>query len=233
MYEDIIQGSDEWKRIRAGKVTASRVADIIARTKSGFSASREKYAGELIAEILTGEPAERAFTNAAMQWGNDQEPHARMAYEFMHDVAVVQVAFVDHPTIRGSGASPDGVVGDDGLLEIKCPETHTHIETLRGGSVPSKYITQMMWQMACTGRKWCDFVSYDPRLPESMSLYVKRVNRDNVMIAELERDVVAFLKEVRETVDDLRRLYGHLDEVPTGTGIHNSAGRELHTMEGM
>ncbi|KQU96817.1 exonuclease [Ensifer sp. Root31] len=204
--DDMVQGTAEWHAMRLGKVTASRVADVIAKTKSGPSASRAKYAGELIAERLTGSPAER-FSNAAMAWGTEQEPEARKTYEFYRDTDVVQVAFVSHPVIGDSGASPDGLVDVDGLLEIKCPETHTHIETLLNKEVPSKYVTQMMWQMACTGRKWCDFVSYDPRLPESMRFFCRRVHRDDALIAELERDVVAFLNEVRGKVIELRRLY--------------------------
>lgn len=204
--DDIVQGSPEWHALRLGKVTASRVSDVIAKTKSGPSASRAKYAGELIAERLTGTAAER-FTNAAMSWGTDMEPEARRAYEFFRDADVKEVAFVLHPTIADSGASPDGLVNDDGLVEIKCPETHTHIETLVSQAVPSKYITQMMWQMACTGRQWCDFVSYDPRLPESMRFFCARVERDPRTISELEDEVVAFLKEVRSKVETLKRLY--------------------------
>lgn len=204
--DDMVQGTPEWHAIRLGKVTASRVADVIAKTQKGFGASRAKYAGELIAERLTGSPAER-FSNAAMAWGTEQEPEARKTYEFYRDTDVVQVAFVSHPVIGDSGASPDGLVDVDGLLEIKCPETHTHIETLLNKEVPSKYVTQMMWQMACTGRKWCDFVSYDPRLPESMRFFCRRVHRDDALIAELEKDVVAFLNEVRGKVIELRRLY--------------------------
>lgn len=204
--DDMVQGTAEWHAMRLGKVTASRVADVIAKTKSGPSASRAKYAGELIAERLTGSPAER-FTNAAMAWGTEQEPEARKTYEFYRDTDVVQVAFVSHPVIGDSGASPDGLVDVDGLLEIKCPETHTHIETLLNKEVPSKYVTQMMWQMACTGRKWCDFVSYDPRLPESMRFFCRRVHRDDALIADLEKEVVAFLNEVRGKVIELRRLY--------------------------
>ncbi|OMQ44726.1 lambda exonuclease family protein [Ensifer sp. 1H6] len=204
--DDMVQGTAEWHAIRLGKVTASRVADVIAKTKSGPSASRAKYAGELIAERLTGSPAER-FSNAAMAWGTEQEPEARKTYEFYRDTDVVQVAFVSHPVIGDSGASPDGLVDVDGLLEIKCPETHTHIETLLNKEVPSKYVTQMMWQMACTGRKWCDFVSYDPRLPESMRFFCRRVHRDDALIADLEKEVVAFLNEVRGKVIGLRRLY--------------------------
>lgn len=206
MHEEIIQGSDEWKKLRVGKVTASRVADVIAKTKSGYSTSRANYAAQLITERLTGLPTE-GFTNAAMQWGTEMEPEARSAYEFFRAEEVVQVPFVNHPTIGDAGASPDGLVGPDGLVEIKCPITATHIETLRFKQVPAKYITQMMWQMACTGRQWCDFVSYDPRMQDSMRFFCKRVHRDNEMIANLEKEVIAFLKEVREAVDDLLRQY--------------------------
>jgi putative phage-type endonuclease len=213
--EEIVQGTPEWHALRLGKVTASRVADVIAKTKSGPSASRAKYAAELIAERLTGTTADR-FTNAAMAWGTEQEPAARKTYEFYRDTDVEQVAFVLHPTIGDSGASPDGLVDVDGLVEIKCPETHTHIETLLGQAVPAKYVTQMQWQMACTGRAWCDFVSYDPRLPEPMRFFCKRVMRDDGLIAELEREVVAFLNEVRGTVAQLQRIY---DPQPADDGV--------------
>ncbi|MCW0014865.1 lambda exonuclease family protein [Rhizobium sp. BT-226] len=204
--DNIVQGTPEWHQIRVGKVTASKVADIIAKTKTGYSASRANYAAQLITERLTGLPTE-GFTNAAMQWGTENEPEARAAYEFNCVASVVEVGFVPHPTIGETGASPDGLVGDDGLVEIKCPNTATHIKTLRGGSVPGDYVTQMQWQMACTGRKWCDFVSYDPRMPESMRFFCQRVDRDDAMIADLEREVVAFLNEVRAAVIDLRRRY--------------------------
>ncbi|KQY39981.1 lambda exonuclease family protein [Rhizobium sp. Root483D2] len=214
--DNIVQGSPEWLAMRAGKVTASRVADVIAKTKTGVSASRAKYAGELIAERLTGQPAER-FTNGAMAWGTEKEPDARKAYEFYRDTDVAEVAFVPHPTIADSGASPDGLVDVEGLLEIKCPETHTHIETLLNKAVPSKYVTQMMWQMACTGRKWCDFVSFDPRLPESMQFFCQRVHRDEAVIAELEREVVVFINEVRGKVAELRRLYEPAEADPAAS----------------
>lgn len=200
------QGTEEWLAIRCGKATASRIADIVAKTKTGWGASRGNYLAELVAERLTGAPAER-FTSAAMQWGIETEAEARTAYEFYADADVVQVGFVPHPTIGDSGASPDGLVGDDGMLELKCPNTATHIDTLLGQSVPSKYIVQMQWQMACTGRKWCDFASYDPRMPESMRLFVKRVERDDGHIATLETEVATFLNEVREKVDALRFKY--------------------------
>lgn len=204
---DFEQGSADWFAIRCGRVTASRVADVIAKTKSGYSASRANYAAQLIAERLTGDVAE-SYSNAAMQWGTEQEPEARLAYEFRTDAEVEQIAFVDHPTIAMSGASPDGLVGAVGLVEIKCPNTATHIETLRGQSIPGKYETQMLWQMACTGRQWCDFVSFDPRLPENMRLFVKRLERDDARIAELEVEVTTFLTEIDATVAELTRLYG-------------------------
>ena len=203
----ISQGSAEWHAIRVGKVTASRVADVVAKTKSGWGASRANYMAELIAERLTGEAAER-FTNAAMNWGTEKEPDARAAYEFFRDASVVEIGFVEHPTIVMTGASPDGLVSDDGMVEIKCPNTATHLETLLTQTVPAKYNTQMQWQMACTGRKWCDFASYDPRLSEEMSLFVKRVERDDKTIAELEKDVSAFLAELDEKLSKLNDIYG-------------------------
>jgi putative phage-type endonuclease len=200
------QGSPEWFAERCGKVTASRVADVVAKTKSGWGASRANYMADLIAERLTGAKAE-GYINAAMQHGTDTEPQARDAYSFYADVDVVQVGFIAHPTIQMTGASPDGLVGDDGLVEIKCPSTATHIDTLLNGFVAEKYITQMMWQMACTGRKWCDFVSYDPRLPEEMRIFIKRINRDDKVIAELELNVQTFLDELDAKVAALRSKY--------------------------
>lgn len=200
------QGSPEWLALRAGKVTASRVADVIARTKTGWGASRANYMAELIAERLTGQPAP-SYSNAAMQWGTEKEPEARDYYAFITGVTVEQIAFVHHPLIPNSGASPDGLVGDDGLVEIKCPNTATHIDTLLGAVGPSKYMTQMQWQMACTGRKWCDFVSYDPRMPESMQVYVSRIDRDDDVIAVLEKDVTEFLAEVADKVAALSARY--------------------------
>tara|TARA_X000001316_G_C922015_1_gene36750 strand:- start:1299 stop:1925 length:627 start_codon:yes stop_codon:yes gene_type:complete len=200
----IEQGSPEWFAQRCGKATASRIADIIAKTKSGPAASRKNYKAQLVAERLTKDVAE-SFTNAAMQWGTDHEEEARDAYAFLHaeGLSVTKAEFVIHPSIPDSGASPDGYVGESGLVEIKCPNTATHIDTLLSGKVPSKYITQMMWQMACTGRQWCDYCSYDPRLPAHLSLFVKRVHRDDLMIAELEREVEAFLEEVTAIVKAL------------------------------
>lgn len=201
------QRTDEWFAARAGKVTASRIADVMAKLKTGKpAASRENYMADLVAERFSGMSG-GGFTNTAMQWGTDTEPQARAAYEFETGLSVVETGFVDHPSIGMSGASPDGLVGDDGLLEIKCPNTATHIETLRGGSIARKYLLQMQWQMACTERQWCDFASYDPRMPIEMQLHVTRVERDDDLIAEIAAEVTAFLNEVEETVIDLRKRY--------------------------
>lgn len=202
----IEQYSPEWHQQRLGKATASRVSDVIAKTKTGWGASRANYMAELLVERLTGVATE-GYTNAAMQHGIDTEPQARATYEFMTDNAVELVSFVDHPVIAMSGASPDGLIGTDGLVEIKCPLSSTHIETLLGAAIPGKYIAQMQWQLACTGREWCDWVSFDPRLPASMRLHVQRVMRDNEMIADLEKNVRAFLTELDAKEAALRDRY--------------------------
>lgn len=203
---DCAQGSLEWHAARAGRVTASRIADMTATIKSGWGASRANYLAELVAERLTGQVAE-SFSNAAMKWGTETEPQARAAYEFYSDASVQEVGFVIHPTIEMSGASPDGLVGDLGLVEIKAPNTSTHIETLLSGTIPAKYISQMQWQMACCQRQWCDFASFDPRLPARMQLFVKRVHADPA-IAETEKLVIDFLKEVDAKVAALTAKYG-------------------------
>ena len=207
MTEIVTQGSDVWKQLRLGKVTASRVADVIAKTKSGYSASRTNYMAQLIAERLTGVVAE-SYTNAAMQHGTETEPEARAAYEFYQSAAVEQVAFVAHPKIDQAGCSPDGLIGPDGLVEIKCPNTATHLDTLLGQAVPAKYEAQMQFQMACTGRSWCDFVSYDPRMPENMRLFVRRLARDDKRIKEIEEEIASFLLEMAVKLAALNKTYG-------------------------
>ena len=202
----IEQGSEAWHQKRLGKVTASRIADVMAKTKSGWGASRANYLSELVAQRLTG-IVQEGYTNAAMEWGKATETEARAAYSWHVNQDVELVDFVDHPAIGQSGASPDGLVGQSGLVEIKCPSTSTHIETLRGRSVPGKYVHQMQWQMACTGRTFCDFASFDPRMPDDMRLFVVRLNRDDDAIKALEAEVRVFLAEVDATVADLVRLY--------------------------
>lgn len=205
MNAPVIQGSEEWFAQRVGKVTASRLADVLAKTKSGYSTSRTNYLAELVAERLTGKVAE-GFTNSAIKWGTDCEPLARSAVEVELDVMIAETGMVPHPTIAMAGASPDGLIGPEAVLECKCPNTATHIETLLSGEAPTKYIPQMQFQMACTGRKYAIFASFDPRLPADMQLFTKRVDRDEKYIAEAEAEVIKFLAEVEETVAKLIAL---------------------------
>jgi len=198
------QRTEEWFAARCGKVTASRVADIIAKTKTGASASRDNYLAQLVCERMTGKPAE-SYSNSAMQWGTDTEPFARAAYEARMDLLVTEVGFIDHPWIVMSGASPDGLA-NEGMVEIKCPNTATHIDTLLSRTVPAKYITQIMWQMTCADRPWCDFVSFDPRLPERHQLFIKRINYDPEMVNLLENSVIQFLGDVDLKIQQLESL---------------------------
>lgn len=198
-HYDIEQGSMEWFAMRAGKVTASKIADVMSKGKGGAeSAGRRNYRAQLVAERLTGVVAE-TFTSGEMQWGISNEPAARECYEFKQSVKVKQVCFVDHPTIENAGASPDGMP-PEGNLEIKCPNTANHIDMLIKEKIDSKYIKQMQFQMACTGRPWCDFVSYDPRLDRKNQLFIKRVMRDNVMIEEINAEVHRLLSDVTSDV---------------------------------
>jgi putative phage-type endonuclease len=190
---DVQQGSEEWKTLRLGKITASRVSQVMGKSRQNFLA--------IIAAERISKQAE-SFTNAAMQWGIDTEPFAREAYEARNGVKVVQVGFCLHPTIKDAGASPDGLVGDDGLIEIKCPNTSTHVGTLIDQKAPTKYIPQIQFQLACTGRQWCDFVSFDPRIEQSF--FQIRVDRDNEYIEKMEKEVSEFLEEVDRLVNQIQ-----------------------------
>jgi putative phage-type endonuclease len=196
------QGSPEWLAARAGKVTASRISDVMA---AKTTAAYRDYRAQIVAEILTGQPQESGFTNAAMQWGTEQEKFARAEYELACDWTVDEIGIVLHPTIERGAASPDGLVSTNGLVEIKCPKTATHLQTLIDKKQPRQYENQMLWQMACTGREWVDFVSYDPRLPEDLQLFVHRFDRDNKRIEEIEAAVTQFLSEVDEMIDNIRK----------------------------
>jgi putative phage-type endonuclease len=198
------QRTDDWFAARLGKVTASRVADVIAKTKTGYGAGRANYMADLVVERLTGQKAS-SFTNAAMEWGTEQEPNAKAAYAAKTGILVEDVGFIDHPTVAMSGASPDGLA-EDGLVEIKCPNTATHLEYIFDGKPPQKYITQMQWQMACAGKPWCDFVSFDPRLPERLQLLVVRVLRDDDYIKMLEQEVTIFLQELDDKLNKLEKV---------------------------
>ena len=202
---DIQQGTPEWMQSRCGKATASRISDIVAKTKTGYSASRARYMAQLVVERITGQVAE-SYQNSAMLYGIETEPLAKAAFEVKEGLLIDAVGSIDHPTIAMSSASPDGLVGDDSLIEIKCPMTHTHIETLVDGSISKDYIDQMQWQMACTGRQFCYFVSYDNRMPSGLQLFIKRIPRDNSYIDELEKEVTKFLDEVSIKVDKLMKL---------------------------
>ena len=196
------QRSEVWFAARLGKVTASKVSDVMAKTKSGYAAVRKNYMMDLLCERLTGRKVD-TYTNAAMQRGTDLEPQARATYELITGLQVVEVGLVDHPHIPMFGASPDGLVDDDGLLEIKCPNTATHVEFIQTQKPEGKYILQMQVQMMCTGRKWCDFVSYDDRLPVSLQFAMVRIEADVKMQAEIEVEVKKFLDELKEIEVDL------------------------------
>jgi putative phage-type endonuclease len=198
------QRTDDWFAARLGKVTASRVADVIAKTKTGYGAGRANYMADLVVERLTGQKAS-SFSNAAMEWGTEQEPYARAAYAAKTGILVEEVGFIDHPTVAMSGASPDGFA-EEGLVEIKCPNTATHLEYIFDGKPPQKYVTQMQWQMACAGKPWCDFASFDPRLPERLQLLVVRVPRDDDYIKMLEQEVTIFLQELDDKLNKLEKV---------------------------
>jgi putative phage-type endonuclease len=206
--DNIEQRTVEWYAARCGKVTASRIGDLLKTLKNGnWAASRRNYAAQLVTERLTGKVTENSYTNEYMEWGTEQEPVARDKYMAHTGNMVNEVGFIDHPNIPMSGASPDGVIGDDGLLEIKCLIKANHIDILLTEDL-SKFLYQIYWQMACTGRKWCDFISYNPELPEHMRLFVKRVERDEEEIARLEWEVTDFLAEVDATTKQLQDKFG-------------------------
>jgi len=207
---NVVQGTPEWKSARAGIVTASRINDVMAKIKTGEAAARRDYRSQIVAEILTGTPQDPDYEDAVMIWGKEQEPNARSAYELAQGVMVQQVGLVLHPTLDRTGASPDGLLDDEGMgclanggLEIKCPKTATHLKYLLENRIPKEYENQMLWQMACCERAWCDFVSFDPRLPENMQLFVKRFSRSEARILEIEEEVKLFLSEV----DAMIRLF--------------------------
>lgn len=205
---EIEQRTDDWFTARLGKVTASSLYKVLAKTKTGYGADRGNYMTQLVLERVTGTKAD-SYTNAAMQWGIDQEPFARAAYEASRGVMVDEVGFIPHPTIAAAGASPDGLVGDDGMVEIKCPDSKTALECwLAENPVESKYFAQMQWQMRCADRSWCDYVVFDPRMPAKAQLFVVRVLRDDKWLADVESEVIKFLAEVDAKVAALKKIIG-------------------------
>jgi len=199
------QQTPEWMAHRLGKATGSRISDIVARTKTGYAASRDDYMFQLVVERLTGVNTP-SFSSSAMEWGVEQEQYARSAYEAQMGVLVTEVGSIDHPRIPMSSASPDGLVGDKGMVEIKCPMTKNHLNMFLGQPIAKGYKDQMMWQMAVTGRKWVDYVSFDPRCPAGLQLFIQTVERDDEYIATLESEVVKFLNEVEVKEKELRRI---------------------------
>lgn len=204
---DAVQGTQEWLDARVGKITASRLGDVMAMTKSGYAAARKNYAAELVVERLTGASSERGFVSREMQWGIDTEPEARSEYELRYDVSVEQVGLIDHPTIERAGGSPDGLIGTDGAVEIKCPNTATHIETIRTGKVTDRYWKQIQWILDCTGRLWCDYVSYDPRVRiPGLVMHVIRVHRDDAFLKTAREEVLKLDAEVEQIVAELKEI---------------------------
>jgi len=198
-----VQGTPEWLAERAGKVTASMISNVLMKPET---AGYRDYQAQLVAEILTGKPQGSDYTNAHMAFGTEMEPLARSAYEAETGFSVDEVGMCQHPTIERAGASPDGLVGNSGLVEIKCPKVSTHLAYLIAGVVPAGYKNQMMWQMACTGRNWCDFVSFRPDLPEHLQLFIVRYKRDPARILEIETAVIAFLKSVDTMINQLKEV---------------------------
>lgn len=205
----IEQNTPEWFAARAGRVTASRIEAVMAKGQSGKpSATRANYMAQLIAERLTG-VVEEGFKSKEMIRGQEVEPDARAAYAFMRDAELTPGGFVEHPSIPMAGASPDSFVDEDGLLEAKCPNTATHLDTLLGGSIDGGYLKQMQFQMACTGRKWVDFVSFDPRLPPNLQLHIRRIHRDQDFIHRMETEVRMFLADLEAKLVALKALGAH------------------------
>ena len=199
MSNIILQGTPEWLELRKGHVTASRVADIMAKTKTGPSASRQNYLIELAIQRVTG-IVEESYKNDAMIRGQEEEPKARTAYESITKTFVEEVPFVKHKTIEWFGASPDGIIkNNDGtynLLEIKNPNSATHWSYIKDGEIPTKYKIQMMAQMSCTGAQWTDFFSYDSRMPDGSRYFLARLQRDGAFIDSMEQEIKTFLEEV-------------------------------------
>ena len=199
------QQTPEWFAARLGKATGSRISDIVAKTKTGYAASRDDYMFQLVVERLTGVNTP-SYSSSAMEWGVEQEQYARSAYEAQMGVLVTEVGSIDHPRIPMSSASPDGLVSDNGMVEIKCPMTKNHLNMFLGQPIAKGYRDQMQWQMAVTDREWVDYVSFDPCCPAGLQLFIQTVERDDEYIVTLELEVMKFLNEVEIKEQELRRI---------------------------
>lgn len=208
----MLQGSEEWRRARCGSVGASDAPAVVRRTKTGYSADRESLMAVKVLERITGKPID-IYKTAAMIQGTEREPEARVMYSMVRGVEVEEIGLIQHPRIDGTHASPDGLVlvpggtAIQGLLEVKCPQPARHLDTLINEQISNDHITQMMWQLACSSYSWCDYVSYSPDFPPAMAMWIRRVHRDNARIAELEREISTFIREVDRKVEQLSLRY--------------------------
>lgn len=200
------QGSPGWHAQRAGKLTASEFHRAVARTTTGWGAERANYRAELVVARKSNGQAVPRFISDAMRWGTETQPQAQAVYELSRGLAVTECGFIDHSLIAMAGASPDGLIGDDGMVEFKCPNTATHFDLILGGPIKLAYVLQMQWQMCCTGRLWCDFVSFDPRVEERLRLHVRRQQHDPALAMQMERDAMDFLSEVDDMIQKLDRV---------------------------
>jgi YqaJ-like viral recombinase domain len=208
----MLQGTDEWRQARCGSVGASDAPRVVRRTKTGYSADRDSLMAEKVLERLTNAPVEKYKTQAMLQ-GTEREPEARLMYQLMRGVEVMEVALYSHLTIKGTHASPDGLVlkpggtEAEGLVEIKCPQAPAHLDTLLNETISGDHRIQVMWQLAVTHLPWVDYVSYNPDFPPHMAMWIRRVHRDNARIAELEREIAQFIRELEQKVERLSRRY--------------------------
>lgn len=200
------QRTAEWFQARLGKVTSSNIYNVLSRTTKNLPTSKyEEYKIKLMTERLVGEISQ-SYTTAAMQWGIEHEENALKEYAFIYDTEVTQCGFIQHPTIQMAGASPDGLIGENGLVEIKCPQSANHLRFWMTETIKPEYLAQMHFQMACTGRQWCDFVSYDPRFAEQsahLRLKVQRIHRNDEQIETINQAVETFLEEIEQDIQQI------------------------------
>lgn len=201
--QEIVQRSDEWFKERLGKLTGSKIYTILPGARGAYKEAREVYAFQLVAERLTGRRIEH-FINQAMEWGMIQEASAKVRYTQVTGIEVMECGFFNHPMVKMSGASPDGLINHEGIIEIKCPEIHTHLKTMAKNEIKPEYEAQIQWQLACTNRLYCDFVSFDPRVADPYDIFIKRVERDDKVIAELQKEAVIFLDYVDMVIESLK-----------------------------
>lgn len=230
---NVEQGSLAWIAERLGKITASRIDDVLAKPRkgNGTSSTRDNYKAQLALERITGKMREE-FQTRWMERGIEMEPLARVAYEDLRGVEVDAVGFIPHPSIANAGCSPDGFIGNEGQIQIKCPNAATHFKWLQSGGLPAEHRKQMAFELACTGRQWSDFVSYHPEMPDHLKVFVSRFNREAVYIAEIEQEVMRFDAEIQEMIRHLpsgksqeELLQASIEAAPRKSKIHEAVSR--------